>query len=223
MGGSSWRDTLYVWDGILEVKDPLPGTKESSLNWDGVWVGCENCADAKKADAPKRVGAARDVDSANHFSINGKANPIGGDEGSITDSTAYPHEASLVGGEGWDMGEGSEKKKYLDESHNVLLSNLRWKGNMRDQRDNLVFAKGRNDFGDFVSAGWMRPGSRITLARRYLEEDDARIKWSLEDLQKAVLNGIYDEQSGQVHVPPWQCDALHAEFQQEGKRKQGED
>lgn len=218
---SSWRDTLYVWDGILEVTNPSSEGKESLLKWEGFWVGLEDCADAKKAEAPKRIGSASDVDSANHFLVKGKATPFIDER--EENSTANPHKGSLVDGDGWDMGEGSDKKKYLDESHYVLLSNLRWMGNMRDQRDNFVFAKGSNDFGNFVSAGWMRPGSRVTLARRYLGEKDARAKWSLQDLQKAVIEGIYDKKSGKVHIPPWQCDAMHSSLQQEGKRKKVDD
>lgn len=191
---------------------------EVSLKWEGTWVPCENCPDAKKAEAPRRIGTARDVESANHFAVSGSAKPS--DLKPEDDSTAVPHEGSLCLGEGWDMGEGDEKKKHKDANHQVLLSNIRWMGNVRDQRDNLVFAKGKNDFGNFISTGWMRPGCRLTLARRYLDDKDARCKWGLEELGQHVVGGIYDEKSGKVNIPPWQCDAMHSEFQQSGKRKQ---
>jgi hypothetical protein len=214
-----WCDTLYVWDGIVEVNDEDgENKKEISLKWEGTWVPCENCADAKKAEAPKRVGTARDVESANHFAVNGSAKPME----SMTEegSTAKPHEGSLTLGQGWDMAEGDEIKKYKDSVHQVLLSNIRWMGNVRDQRDNLVFAKGKNDFGHFISTGWMRPGCRLTLARRYLDDKDARVKWDLKELHDNVVGGIFDGKSGKMHIPPWQCDAMHSEYQQSGKRKQ---
>lgn len=229
---SSWRDTLYVWDGIIvEVgwdlveENQSKNKKESPLSWKGTWVPCENCADPKKAEAPKRFGGQLEVESANHFEVSGTAQKaaVAAEEKTDADtdntSTAIPHEASLVGGDGWDMGEGDEKKKYKDEIHDVLLSNIKWMGNMRDQRDNLVFAKGTNEFGPFISAGWMRPGCRLTLARRYLDEGDARAKWTLGELKTNVIGGIFDKDSGKVNIPPWQCDALHSEVQQPGKRK----
>ncbi|CAJ1946342.1 unnamed protein product [Cylindrotheca closterium] len=240
-GDSSWRDTLYVWDGIMvEVGWDLVKNKEETqksdeipLNWKGAWVPCENCADAKKAEAPKRVGGALDVESAHHFEVSGSAKPIVKDTKKVADaedenktsddeencSTAIPHQATFTGGDGWDMGEGSDTKKYKDEVHELLLSNIKWMGNMRDQRDNLVFAKGTNEFGPFISAGWMRPGCRLTLARRYLDESDARVKWTLDDLKNNVISGIFDKDSGDVCTPPWKCDALHSDVQQPGKRK----
>lgn len=230
-GSGSWRDTLYIWDGIIvevgwdlvkedkeEKKDEIP------LEWKGTWVPCEDCPDAKKAEAPKRYGGQLEVESANHFQVSGtaKALPKPEETDDENPTTAVPHEASLVGGDGWDMGEGDEKKKYTDEVHDLLFANIKWMGNMRDQRDNLVFAKGENEFGPFISAGWMRPGCRLTLARRYLDESDARVKWSLEELGSNVINGIFDKESGEVNIPPWQCDALHSEFQQAGKRKKAD-
>ncbi|KAL3929229.1 MAG: hypothetical protein SGBAC_012305 [Bacillariaceae sp.] len=233
--GGSWRDTLYVWDGImLEVGWDLvkkDGEKEAKkteipLNWKGAWIPRENCADAKKAEAPKRVGGAIDVESLNHFEVNGSAKPVEvqktDDEKKADDenpSTAIPHEASFTDGTGWEMGDGADKKTHKDEVHELLLSNVKWMGNMRDQRDNLVFAKGTNEFGPFISAGWMRPGCRLTLARRYLDESDARVKWTLDDLKRNVIGGIFDKDSGDVNIPPWQCDALHSEIQHPGKRK----
>jgi hypothetical protein len=215
----SWRDTLYVWDGIVKVKDDDDSGPEVSLTWHGTWVPCENCSDATKAETPKRLGAAINVESTNEFSVSGstKFSTLENEE---TNSTANPHEVSLAEGQGWDMGEGTDKMKYQDSVHNLLWENIRWMGNMRDHRDNLVFAKGYNDFGNFISAGWMRPGCRLTLARRYLEDDDARVKWDLEDLKKHVIGGIFDETSGKVNIPPWQCGALHSDIQKPGKRKQ---
>jgi len=232
----SWRDTLYIWDGIIVevgwdiVKEgdekSLSKKSEVPLKWKGTWVPCEDCADAKKAPAPKRYGGASDVESTNHFEVSGSAKPID-NEGSKKDeksqdentTTAIPHEATLIDGDGWDMGEGDDKKKYKDEVHQVLLSNIKWMGNVKDQRDNLVFAKGTNEFGPFISAGWMKPGCRLTLARRYLGESDARVKWTLDDLKENVVSGIFDRDSGGVSIPPWQCDAMHSDVLQPGKRK----
>lgn len=234
MSDDSWRNTLYIWDGILIVKsddekkkgdgDDDPN-KELPSTWEGTWVGVENVPDATKAEAPKRVGAAKDVESSNTFSVSGTAKKCKeekDEDDSSGTTTSNPMEISLTEGEGWDMGDGDDKKKYKDTVHQVLVSNMKWMGNFKDQRDNLVFAKGKNEFGNFISAGWMRPGNRVTLARRYLDDKDARVKWDVQQLKKSVIAGIFDEKSGEVNIPPWQCDALHSEFQQPGKRKQAE-
>eukprot|EP00980_Cylindrotheca_fusiformis_P007226 scaffold1525_cov142-Cylindrotheca_fusiformis.AAC.26 len=218
MTANKWRDTVFVWDGILEVNDEE--SKDAvAMKWEGAWVACENCPDARKAEAPRRVGAARDVESVNHFAVTGTAKQTSMTT-DLADSTAVPHEGSLAMGEGWDMVEGDEKKKHKDASHEVLLSNVRWMGNMRDQRDNLVFAKGKNEFGSFISVGWMRPGCRLTLGRRYVDDNDARSKWDLRTLQEHVVGDIFDEASGEVRIPPWQCDVMHSDVQKVGKRKQ---
>jgi hypothetical protein len=211
---SSWRDALFVWDGIL-----FPSTEEEKdgvtpVKWEGTWVEIEKVPDARDAEAPKRVGAAKDVESDYEFQVQGTAKSIQKD-----DKTFY--NVSMIEGTGWDMGEGDEKKKYNDTAHEMYLKYLRWKGGM--QTDNLVFAVGNNEFGSFISAGWMRPGNRITLARRYLGEKDARAKWGLEDLRKAVLEEILSGEEGPdatIRIPPWQCDALHV-HDQTGKKRKG--
>lgn len=219
---SSWRDTLYVWDGIL-----FPSTSDegsSACRWEGFWVACEGCPDACKAEAPQRKGSAKDIESTNSFTVTGTAKPVEKEKDTQEEKdknekkdtsarTAKPHMASLTDGEGWSM----DGEKYKDDVHDILLESIRWMGDGFDERGNLVFGRGSNKFGNFVSAGWMRPGNRITLARRYLpsdDSDDPRAKWTLDELKGAVLAEIFDADSGDVRIPPWQCAALHSEFQQ---------
>jgi hypothetical protein len=54
----------------------------------------------------------------------------------------------------------------------------------------------------------MRPGNRVTLARRYVAEDDPRAKWTLRELRATVLKEVYDGDS--VVLPPWKCSAMNA-------------
>jgi hypothetical protein len=69
----------------------------------------------------------------------------------------------------------------------------------------------------------MRPGNRITLGRRYLDEEDARAKWDLEDLRSAVLEEICKDSDGRdVITPPWQCSVMHVD-DQTGKRRKVEE
>lgn len=237
----SWRDTLFVWDGILtihdgEAKDATTIPKETSVSWEGTWVGCENCANARKAEAPKRGVFDAFVDSDMHFLVEGtatKLNPNDHDDdnnpkkGIVAAANVHraPYQAMLLKGDGWDLQDGKTKSKHKDTVHNVLFSNLEWSGNLRDQRNNLVFAKGKNNHGSFISAGWMRPGNRVTLGRRYLEDKDSRMNWTLEELKTAVLGEILKE-GKKIRLPPWQCAALHAVEQDttlNGKKRKHDD
>jgi len=67
----------------------------------------------------------------------------------------------------------------------------------------LVAAKGSNEFGPFVALGHARrcragaeDSVELTLARRYVREDDSRYRWPLSDLLRAVV--------APVRVAPWE-------------------
>lgn len=238
---NNWKETLFVWDGILKEKDGDDDDHDGGINlkWEGTWVGCD-FADATKVETPKRGAFDENVSSDNKFEVTGAVIPgtkdedakeetkddekkpsagsnIGGDAKSL-------YRVSMTGGLGWDMGENDEKKKHKDTAHDVYFSILRWTGNLRDQVQNIVFAIGENEFGNFISVGWLRVGNRVSLARRYLNESDERSKWDIEDLRKAVFGeiaAIVEEEDGRVEVriPPWQCAAMNADAGLTSKRQ----
>jgi hypothetical protein len=230
--GSLWRDTLYVWDGIVSLhmdRKSTEGTdKDNSIpiHWEGTWVPME-ASDATKAPAPKRNAFAEYVDSDYRFDIDGSAKPLTSEEGkeSASSSPGGMFVASVTDGAGWDMEdeETKSKQKYQDTTHEVLVKSLKWSGNMFDQTENLIVAKGENKFGPFVSAGWMRPGNRWTLARRYLPEGDPRSKMTLLELQVAVMKEtvtlMEDTGQQQLKIPPWHCSVLHSEYREKEKHR----
>lgn len=196
----------------MRIEEPSEESKkeekgaEIKFKWNGTWVACDKCPDAKKADIPKR-GFGENVPSDNLFEVEGTARPVDSD-----DDAGQPHVASVVEGEGYDMeGDDGKTSKHKDDKHEIYLPNLKWTGDLRDQRINLVFAMGNNEFGSFISVGWMRPGNRLTLGRRYLDEKDSRIKWGVEEFRAAVLEEIVLE-GNKVVTPPWQCAALHSDL-----------
>mmetsp|Transcript_1583 Transcript_1583/g.1509 ORF Transcript_1583/g.1509 Transcript_1583/m.1509 type:complete len:225 (-) Transcript_1583:414-1088(-) len=213
----SWRETLYVWDGIMLVGVPDDKVKgEQSFDWRGTWVACADCSDAKMADIPKR-GFGENVPSNMTFDVQGSIKTKNKDS---KDGCAQI--ASVANGEGYDLeGEDQKKRKHKDETHDILLPNLKWTGNLKDQRVNIVYAIGSNEFGFFISVGWMRPGNRLTLGRRYIHDDDLRSKWSLDELQKAVLIEIASEKDNMIKVitPPWKCDTLHSDIMHSAKKR----
>jgi hypothetical protein len=232
---SSWRNSLYIWDGIVSLhmdrKDDAAADKDDSvpMHWKGTWISTE-ASDATKAEAPKRNAFLEYVDSDFRFDIDGSAKPFTNDDAGDDDadgprdSSSSPRGemfvASITDGDGWDMEdeETKTKKKYKDTTHDVLVKSLKWSGNMFDQTENLIVAKGENEFGSFVSAGWMRPGNRWTLARRYVPDGDPRSKMTLLELHLAVaketVTVIVETGQQKLKIPPWHCSILHSEYRE---------
>jgi hypothetical protein len=210
----NWKETLFVWDGILSDEDE--GGDGSNLKWEGTWVGCQS-ADAVAVETPKRGAFDRDVLSAYSFAVSGTA--------SRKDPSNNFYRVSMIGS--YDLGDDDEKKQHFDDVHDMYLSLLRWTGNLVDQADNLVFALGSNEFGKFISVGWLRVGNRITIARRYLDDGDIRCKWNIEALKSAVVDEIStlaaEEGHVKLHIPPWQCAAMHAEAGQPSAKRRKQD
>ena len=67
----------------------------------------------------------------------------------------------------------------------------------------LCAARGRNEFGTFVALGHARrfrsgaeDAVELTLARRYVRDDDSRLRWPLRD----ILRGV----QAPIRVSPWE-------------------
>ena len=172
-----WRgETLYVWDGILSsIADDdndvgATGGEDERYKWEGTWVGC-NFADASEVPTPKRGAFDKDVASDNTFEVEGIATM-----GKKADSNNEKKDMvvadltriAMTDGPGYDLGEGSDKKKHKDDTHDMYFwsSTLRWNGNLKNQVENMVLAVGQNEFGNFIYVGLIRVGNRVTLARR---------------------------------------------------------
>mmetsp|Transcript_22016 Transcript_22016/g.63134 ORF Transcript_22016/g.63134 Transcript_22016/m.63134 type:complete len:227 (-) Transcript_22016:135-815(-) len=212
----NWKETLFIWDGIFSVEKPSKEGDPSTIKWSGTWVGVDN-ADATKIEVPKRGAFDSNVKSDMTFEVEGTVTSTGDKD----NGGAGSFKATLTEGPGWDLqDDGAENKsKHSDTVHEVFIQQLRWLGSP-DKTANLVFARGNNNFAPFISVGWMRPGNRITLARRYLGEDDTRVRWDVEDLQKAVLEDICTGTDGKnVITPPWKCSVMHVKDQTAKRRK----
>jgi len=232
----NWKYTLYIWDGIVtvgiaegkQIQDtPLP------FQWEGSWVPVTGVPDAADAAAPKRQAFKKDIDADCKFLVKGSATRLhtnGEDdqdkgktnEGAADDDDKGFYVAKLTEGDGWEMEDGEEKSRYHDATHDVWVKSLKWSGNQKDQTESLVVAKGANDFGPFVSVGWIRPGCRWTVARRYLSETDPRAKMSFREFYQTVVQECisFAKESGEklLLVPPWQIAAMHANYQEPTNR-----
>lgn len=209
---ATWRDTLFVWQGNFDISNE-PADK--NFTWRGSWVGCPDCADAQTAPTPTTAAFAA---SPMKFQVAGV---------SVTTSTCSGdgratgfYTVKLTQGSGWDLGEGRDKKRHVDTKHTLYF---------RQVRHGLVVAVGENEFGAFVSAGYLGGGSRVlTIGRRYLAEGDERAAWSVDELYERVLatdQGVLENPVGDFwRVGPWRTMDLHAAklgAKGKGKRKRG--
>lgn len=196
------KNTFMVWDGIMTITSSLEDMNcVLECSWTGTVFMHEHAPDALKINDPPRNAFKLACSSDQLFTVTGTAKPVDG----VHDGNKFKkYQVGFVGGDGWDF-DGS---KHFDTEHHVLTS-LQWQGSP-DATKSLVFAQGNDEYGKFLSVGWMRPGNRITLARRYLDPSDGRIGWDINKLRQEVIDLIWDDEEEECVCPPWQCTALNA-------------
>jgi hypothetical protein len=192
-------DTLCIFDGLMETENSH--SYRGNLTWHGVWL-VNKSPDAKAVEEPKRAPTAQMVESDMSFKVTGTATPI--DKTSKDATWAQPCEITWTDGS-FDGG----RVTINDTAHTLLVTKLRWTGG--EQIKNLVYGIGTNQFGKFIEVGWMRPGNRLTIARRYVT-NDARTNWTLAKLKEMVLADIYDEEDDKPPMPPWHTDIFNSKY-----------
>lgn len=191
-------DTLCIFDGIMETENSH--SFKGTMAWHGVWL-VNKSAEAKLVEEPKRDPSKQMVDSDMTFRVEGSATPVA--KGTKDSTWAQPCVVS------WTDGAFEGRVTIQDAKHELLVTKLRWTGG--DQIKNIVYGNGENQFGKFIEVGWMRPGNRLTMARRYVTDD--RTSWSLEKLKELVLADIYDEEEDEVVMPPWHCGIFNSIYE----------
>jgi hypothetical protein len=213
----SWRDTLFIWRGRFRRRDTTyPGEDDPSFDWQGTWIGVD-AGGTLKPDAPEMEAFAEK--GLPKFDVRGSLDPDRTDrtEGFSGEYRSDPDRGGVPGYQGWqlDQGDGKGLTWFDDDEHRIRV----------DGDD--VFAVGRNKFGPFVSAGVasgysfqkfaMGPeglssapstesSSRVVvLARRYLDEKDARATMRLDEWAAEAKR---DRKNG---VKPWNVPAMASE------------
>jgi hypothetical protein len=188
---------MIIFDGILEVVD-VPGANNLEVTYYGTVTLAEH-SDARKVPAPVRNAFKAFCDSDKEFRLTGTATPLDG----ANDGNRFKnYRIHFNGGEGWEFG----GKKHLDMNFELVTA-LQWKGSP-DKREALCYGTGNDEYGSFIGTGWMRPGNRITIARRYVSDD--RRMWSATKVEQEVLKKIWDEDEEECEMPPWKCTVLSA-------------
>ena len=184
----SWRDTLFIWRGRFRRRDTTyPGEDDPSFDWQGTWIGVD-AGGTLKPDAPEMEAFADEA--LPKFAVAGHRvspdTPEGFTNGEYrldkqTNALLPKEDGSCLG---WQLENGAEGLAWFqDDEHRVRV----------DGDD--VFAVGRNGFAPFVSVGVasgyayeLQPQKNtavdsrvVVMARRYLDEKDARAKMRLEE------------------------------------------
>ena len=152
----SWRETLFVWKGEGSFHE-----QNNNMKWEGKWCGTEQ-PDVIHFPTENEFNKSKML-----FSVSSKYN-----------EENKQHQLDMLG-KGWLL---DDMEYHSDTKHTLKLYDTKISGQY------IVFAKGNNDFSNFISIGLLEKNKdnknifTMTLARRYLEEDDERIMWSLKKL-----------------------------------------
>lgn len=187
----TWRDTLFVWSGPIKISN------DKKVEWSGTWFGCEDSPN--DAELPSKESFA---DSNMKFEVSGTVKKT------ETGSTVI----AMDGGTGWDLQGDDKIDRHGDDRHILVCS--------KPEDQEVVAAVGENNFGAFVSVGFLITRDTeslwLTLARRYLDDRDVRSKWTPEELiDKITAEGSTLEEG----ILPWNNKELHAETLTKRKTK----
>ncbi|ACO66874.1 predicted protein [Micromonas commoda] len=123
---------------------------------------------------------------------------------------------------GWQLDNGDGHEWYRDTVHD-----------MRCCGDDVVFARGHNQFAPFIAVGFLSgyrfragdgespPGESwpevrrtLTVARRYLDDGDERCGWSMDDLEREVREAM----ACSVPTHPWMVECMGSAKRKKRKR-----
>lgn len=189
----SWRDTLFVWSGDVEITKTASSSSSSvdddeSFTWSGKWVG----VDSGEQDAPAEEDM---LDSVNAFVVVGK---LKRDEG--TGFVQFVSTEYLL-----DNGDGLET--HEDPTYEAVWTEI-------EDGTKIVAASGSNEFGSFVSVGrWKK--NKLILARRYVEKGDCRTFMSPED----VIEDIAMSRKDLDAAMPWKDRVCRCSFYKASKEQ----
>jgi hypothetical protein len=201
----TWRDTLFVWHGPISIEKK----GEGKVEWKGNWIGCEDCPDATEAKLPTGFD-----ESDMAFDVSGAA----------VKDVSEMITIFMTGGTGWDLQGEDQIDRHGDDRHEIMLKMVgSVEGDETDQQEKTaaVAAVGDNNFGSFVSAGFIAyevDGTMLlTLGRRYLDHRDERGSWTVEQLHDKV-EAAHQERDDKGKLP-WHTKDLHAKTMTKRKAK----
>ena len=83
-----------------------------------------------------------------------------------------------------DNGDGLEL--HADGAHDMMWADVEETSNSDGTSTKIVASRGMNEYGTYISVGLWK-GEHLVLARRYVEDDDARARMSAQRVLKEVI------------------------------------
>lgn len=175
-----WRETLFFWRGGLTLEG-------SSLVWAGAWVAgvegeCPSETEFTESDNVFSLSTPFEKGTLNAEHLNGLA-------------PAWKGEYKLEGSYYSDVEHAAQFESPSDEDKAALSTPVDKADKTPSDTEGdkaalsetlLCVAKGDTEFGKFVSHGVLsfkaEGKAQLTLARRYIGDKDARVKWTLDDI-----------------------------------------
>jgi len=212
----SWRDTLFIWRGRFVRQRPLDPERSPDrptlVHWRGSWIGVD-AGGTLEPDAPEMEAFADEA--LPKFAVAGhRVSQLDTPEGFTNGEYRLDKQTNISFKEdgsrlGWQLENGAHPGLawFQDDEHRVRV----------DGDD--VFAVGRNGFAPFVSVGVAsgyayetQPQKNtavdsrvVVMARRYLDEKDARATMRLDEWAAEAKR---DRGDG---VKPWNVPAMASE------------
>ena len=154
-----WRSPLYYWHGQVSTDD-----HSGKTTWEGTWIASKD-----GLPTPSEFGK-----SPNSFKLV-STDFLSRDGVALEESCPFGRSGRFTGTFKLD-NDGTGLRDYSDLEHRIVFKN-------RTDGTLLVGARGAASFGQFVSTGCLTYGTRnapasLTLARRYITEDDPRAAMS---------------------------------------------
>jgi hypothetical protein len=214
----SWRETLFVWNGQWTETRNQDNTS-ATIEWKGTWLGCEECPDGRSAGTPNMAA----------FSNSDMTFDVSGEVTATEDDDTY-QTVELTNGFGWDLGEGEDKRKHQDSTHQIFMNTNTAAKNLDRP---IVVATGVNDFGPFISVGYFEHSTtNLILGRRYLDPGDRRSKWTVQELFERINetdggsvgivsnDKMWEPSRGSLRIAPWRTIEMHAKKKLPAKVKE---
>ena len=193
-----WRETIFYWRGELTPMIKKIPTESDSLEWKGKWVGRES-----EEDVPSSSDFLSSNLSTHGEIARGAAakDPSGLLDGRDFDNTfGAAQQLRLITSYQMDDGVDVFGALHKDDHHEIFIDSLLLQSSQYGGLPLPVSAIGYNEFGHFVSHGFIEatgirepttPSTSLltasdndltstlmlnmTLARRYVRDDDARV------------------------------------------------
>lgn len=198
-----WKETLFVWRGDLYC------SPAGEVTWKGSWVGTQNPIDEFPSPEDFRS-------SENLFELTCSVNKL-----TLSSLKLRTSRSDITWRGHYLLDNGGGPEKFEDFEHDccflpidgaLLPDNMNTASDKEHSCALYVVARGKTEFGEFVSRGVVLPSSKgtetdtgaegdegsarplgltLTLARRYVRSGDPRLKGALDshatqELQLAV-------------------------------------